>query len=163
MLGYIFSLFLLFSFYWAPLPWPPLCVCLFYRMVGGLAWGHILLGGRINSWVLWLIHRANSCSPSNSPLLRRPSRPRRWAARRQCLPQSSKFSVHCFNKNALSSTKPHHAELEVPIRAPLPAPLCGAFHASQGHGTCSAAPTSPNIWARFSRVACLLQSSGSAS
>lgn len=116
----IFFPFFFFSSSWAPLPWPPLCVCLFYRMVGGLAWGHILLRGRINSWVLWLIHRANSCSPSNLPLLSCPSHPRRWAARRQCLPlpQLFKFSVRFFNKNALSLAEPRHADLEVRVRAP---------------------------------------------
>lgn len=61
-------------------------------MVGGLVWGHILLRGRINSWVLWLIEWTNSCSPSNSPLLGCPSHPRRGAARRHCLPQLLKLS-----------------------------------------------------------------------
>lgn len=95
-LAIFFPLFFSLSSYWAPPPWPPLHVCLFYGMVGGLAWGHILLRGRINSWVLWLIHRTNSCSPSNSPLLGCPSHPRRGAARRHCLPQLLKLSpVSC--------------------------------------------------------------------
>lgn len=89
----IFSAFFPLSSYWASRPWPPLCICLFYRRVGGLVWGHILLRGRINSWVLWLIQWTNSCSPSNSPLLGCPSHPRRGAARRPCLPRLLKLSA----------------------------------------------------------------------
>lgn len=82
----IFSSFFPLSSSWAPPPWPPLYICLFYRLVGGLAWAHILLRGRINSWVLWLIHWTNSCSLSNSPLLGCLSHPGRGAARGHCLP-----------------------------------------------------------------------------
>lgn len=110
----IFPLFFFLSSYWAPPPWPPLYICLFYRRVGGLAWGHILLRGRINSWVLWLIHWTNSCSPSYSPLLECPSHPRRGAARRHCLP----LPLSCWNsvpflvKNALSLTEAPQAHLK---------------------------------------------------
>lgn len=107
-------------------------------MVGGLAWGHILSGGRINSWVLWLIHWANSCSPSNSPLLRCPSHPRRGAARRQCLPLPGlwKFSVRFLKENALSLTEPPRAQVKrrCGYDPSWPAPLRGAPSPSEGRG-----------------------------
>lgn len=160
-LAIFFPLLFPLSSYWAPPPWPPLYVCLFYRMVGGLAWGHILLRGRINSWVLWLIHWTNSCSPSNSPLLGCPSHPRRGAARRPCLPLLSCWNSFPFLvKNALSLTEPPHTPVKQRCDlSPWPAGLQRASSLGEGHSRLAVAATSPSVWARFSR-AHLLQSSG---
>lgn len=148
----IFSSFFSLSSYWAPPPWPPLYICLFCRMVGGLAWGHILLRGRINSWVLWLIHWTNSCSPSNSPLLGCPSHPRRGAARRHCLllPQLLKLSsLSCKKWTFLDRSTPH----------PVKQRWGGSLVSGEGHSRLAVAATSPRVWPRFSGAP-LLQSSG---
>lgn len=150
----IFSSFFFLSSYWAPPPWPPLYICLFYRRVGGLAWGHILLRGRINSWVLWLIHWTNSCSPSYSPLLKCPSHPRRGAARRHCLPlpQLLKLSsLSCKKCTFLDRSSPRPPKAEVWCEQGLVR--------GEGHSRLDVAATSLSVWARFSRAP-LLESSG---
>lgn len=132
MLGYFFLLFYLSS-YWAPSPWPPLCVCLFCRMVGGLAWGYIPLGGRINSWVLWLIHWANSCSASNSPLLRCPSHPQRGAARRQCLslPPLLELPIHFLKHFPWPSNPSQQRCRYKPVEPPPCWRVSGSSHISK--------------------------------